>query len=307
MSDFWKGKRVICTGGTGFLGSHLVPKLKAAGAWVSAMSSKTYDLRDEERADALMNRPCDVLFHLAANVGGIGYNQANPATLLWENAVMGLNVLRWTGARTKAVVVGTTCGYPRDCPVPFREEDFFSGYPERTNAPYGVAKRLLLAYLVALGKERGLDWCYAIPTNLYGERDCFDPERSHVIPALMRKMAEDPDEITVWGTGDATRDFLYAGDCAEGLMALAERGRGAVNLGSDHETSIRQLVWAVAHAMDWQGDIKWDGTKPDGQPRRRLDILRARCLGWEPRTSLADGLRRTANWYTMEREHGTVD
>lgn len=306
MSDFWQGKRVICTGGSGFLGSHLVPKLRKAGAEVFVAPSGDYDLRREVCGMELMRRPCDVLFHLAANVGGIGYNQAHPADLLWENAVMGLNVLRWTGARTKAVVVGTTCGYPRDCPVPFREGDFFSGYPERTNAPYGVAKRLLLAYLVALGKQRGLDWCYAIPTNLYGERDCFDPERSHVIPALMRKMMDSRGVITVWGTGKATRDFLYAGDCAEGLMLLAEKGKGAVNLGSGREISIYDLISEVAMAVNWDGAITWDDTKPDGQPRRCLDITRARSLGWEPRTTLADGLRRTAEWYRMEREHGTV-
>jgi len=302
MTDFWTGKRVVVTGGTGFLGGHLCAKLKRLGVRVHCVGGQSFDLLDEGQAWHLFEEiKTDVVFHLAANVGGIGYNQAHPATLLHQNAMMALNVLSALAImyenRVRVVLVGSTCAYPRDCPVPFKETSLFDGYPEGTNAPYGIAKRMMMVYADALGKQHGLNWTCAIPTNLYGERDCFDPDRSHVIPALMRKMAENPTEITVWGTGNATRDFLYAGDCADGLLALAERGQGVVNLGSGREIAINHLVLDIAEAMDWSGRIRWDESKPDGQPRRLLDITRARELGWSPKTPLAEGLQRTADWY----------
>lgn len=295
------GKRILVTGSGGFLGSHLMERLTRAGcSKLFAPRREDYDLRDPGQAQRMLKAAgdCDYLFHLAADVGGIGYNREWPAKLLRDNALMGLNVLSlaWQTCG-KLVVLGTTCSYPCRCPTPFREETIFDGYPEPTNAPYGVAKRLLLVYLEALERQHGARWVYAMPTNLYGERDHFEDDRSHVIPALVKRFLAAEGEVTVWGTGQATRDFLYAGDAARGLCLLAEKGHGAVNLGSNRETSIRELVDLIAGATGYKGAVRWDASKPDGQPRRLLHTAKAKSFGFEPQISLEEGLKRTVEWY----------
>ena len=281
----WSGKRVTVTGGAGFLGSYVVQKLRSQDAEVFVPRSRDYDLTREEAAQRMyQDAQPSVLIHLAATVGGIGANQKNPGLFFHENAAMGLHVVegaRAYGKLNKLVIIGTTCSYPKFCPVPFREEDLWNGYPEETNAPYGIAKRSLLAMAWAYRQEYGLNAIYLIPANLYGPGDNFDPESSHVIPALVRKFVEAREAGTpavhAWGTGSASREFLYAGDAADGILLAAAKYDGAdhVNLATGREITIRDLSGLIAKLTGYAGSTVWDPTKPDGQPRRCLEIGRA--------------------------------
>ena len=295
--------RVLVTGGGGFLGSHLVERLEARGDDVFTARSRDYDLTAGPDAARLFGdaRP-ELVFHLAAEVGGIGANRANPGRYWYANLVMGAHVLeqaRLHGVR-KLVIAGTVCAYPKHTPVPFREEELWNGYPEETNAPYGVAKKAVLVGAQAYREQYGLDAVFLLPANLYGPRDNFDLETSHVIPALIRKMLAGEGEVVLWGDGSPTREFLYVEDCAEGLLLAAEHYDGAepVNLGTGVEISIRELAETIAEATGFDGEIVWDASMPNGQPRRSLDTTRARELfGFEARTPLREGLERTVAWY----------
>jgi len=305
---FWGNRRVVVTGGHGFLGSFVVEKLRAAGCCeLITPPSRDYDLR--EKTDALRlyrdARP-DIFVHLAAVVGGIGANRANPGRFFYENAAMGLNVIeagRVVGVE-KFVCLGTICSYPKFTPVPFREENFWGGYPEETNAPYGLAKKMLLVQLQGYREQYGMNGIYLTPVNLYGPRDNFDLENSHVIPALIRKCWEarqsGAGEIVAWGTGQATREFLYVEDAAEAIVLAAEKYSkpDPVNLGSGHEISIRDLLEQIRLLAGFEGAVRWDASKPDGQPRRSLDTSRAMAeFGWRAKTLLQEGLRRTVHWF----------
>jgi GDP-L-fucose synthase len=309
---FWETRRVVVTGGHGFLGSFVVDKLRAAGAKEVVVSrSEKHDLRIQIEALRLYTdtRP-DIVIHLAAVVGGIGANRKNPGLFFYDNAIMGLNVIeaaRISGIE-KFVCAGTICSYPKFTPVPFREEDFWNGYPEETNAPYGLAKKMLLVQLQAYREQYGFNGIYLTPVNLYGPRDNFDLESSHVIPALIRKCIEakqsDAPEIVAWGTGDATREFLYVEDAAEAIVLAAEKYSkpDLVNLGSGEEISVRDLLEMIRTMVGARGAVRWDHTKPDGQPRRSLDTSRAaREFGWRAKTSLRDGLKETIEWFTTDR------
>ncbi len=294
---------VLVTGGGGFLGSHLVELLEAKGHDVFAARRRDYDLTHERDTARLFgDAQPELVFHLAAEVGGIGANRANPGRYWYANLQMGVNVLE--NARLheleKLVIVGTVCAYPKFTPVPFHEEDLWSGYPEETNAPYGIAKKTLLVGAQAYREQYGLDTIFLLPTNLYGPRDNFDLETSHVIPALIRKMLAGDDEIVLWGDGTPTREYLYVEDAAEGLLLAAERYDGAepVNLGTGVETSIRETAELVAEIVGFEGRISWDPSMPNGQPRRSLDASRATDLfGFEARTPLREGLEKTVAWY----------
>ncbi len=308
----WQGRQVIVTGGAGFLGSALVDCLRAAAAEVFVPRHADYDLIDPAASARLFsNVQPQVVFHLAATVGGIGANRASPGEFFYENMAMGLNIVeqaRRYGRLEKLVVVGTTCSYPGDAPVPIKEADLWSGYPEPTNAPYGVAKRALLVMAQAYRAQYGLSTIYLIPANLYGPGDNADPETSHVIPALIRKcveaVEEGRDEIVAWGDGSPTREFLHVKDAARGLMLAAERYSGAepVNLGSGQEISIRDLLTQIAALAGYHGRIIWDTAKPGGQRRRRLDVSRAKeAFGFEAQVPLVEGLRDTIEWYRASR------
>jgi GDP-L-fucose synthase len=295
--------RALVTGGGGFLGSHLVERLEADGYDVVAARSADYDLTSmEDTARMYGDAAPELVFHLAAEVGGIGANRANPGRYWYANLMMGANVLEQARIHEtpKLVIVGTVCAYPKLAPVPFSETDLWEGYPEETNAPYGVAKKTILVGAQAYREQYGLNGVFLLPTNLYGPRDNFDLETSHVIPALIRKMLESEDEVVLWGDGSPTREFLYVEDCVEGLVLAAERydGPEPVNLGASKEISIRDLAELVADVTGFAGRIVWDTTKPGGQPRRSVDASRARELfGFEAHTSLREGLERTVAWY----------
>jgi GDP-L-fucose synthase len=306
------GRRVLVTGGAGFLGSFVVEGLRARGVGeVVVPRRRDYDLVEKGACRRLLadSRP-DLVFHLAAQVGGIGANRENPGRYLYENAMMGLNVLeecRLAGI-AKTVIAGTICAYPKFAPVPFREDDLWNGYPEETNAPYGIAKKLILVQSQAYRAQYGMNSCMLFPVNLYGPRDNFDLRSSHVIPAMIRKCLSARDrgeaEIVLWGDGSPTREFLYVEDAAEGLILAAERydESDPVNLGSGEEISIRDLAQAVAAATGFRGGITWDTSQPNGQPRRRLDVTRAReRFGFSARTPFAEGLRKTIAWYESTR------
>ena len=301
-------KRIVVTGGGGFLGSFVVDQLRQRGCrQVFVPRRKDYDLTTEAGVERMFSgaRP-EVLFHLAAVVGGIGANRENPGRFFYENAIIGLHLIeaaRRHGVE-KTVVVGTVCAYPKFTPVPFREEDLWNGYPEETNAPYGIAKKALLVQCQSYRQQYGMDAIYLLPVNLYGPRDNFDLETSHVIPALIRKCLEakrsGAREIVAWGDGSPTREFLYAADAAEGLVLAAEKYSGSepVNLGSGQEVPIKELTETIASLCGFEGRIVWDTTKPNGQPRRCLDTSRAeRLFGFRAGTTLQTGLRQTIDWY----------
>jgi GDP-L-fucose synthase len=297
------GVSVLVTGGAGFLGSHLVERLEAAGRDVFVPRSSDYDLtRQDDVARLFADAEPELVFHLAAEVGGIGANRANPGRYWFANLAMGVNVIeqsRIAGVR-KLVVAGTVCAYPKHTPVPFHEEDLWNGYPEETNAPYGIAKKTLLVGAQAYREQYGLDTVFLLPANLYGPRDNFHTTNAHVIADLIRKMDDRPEQVVLWGDGSPTREFLYVDDCAEALVLAAERYDGAepVNLGTGEEISIRALADLVAELTGFEGEMVWDGSKPNGQPRRKLDTSKAEELfGFHAQTRLRDGLERTIAWY----------
>jgi len=298
--------RVLVTGGAGFLGSHVVPLLEKRGHDVTVPRSADHDLRREADVARLFGdtRP-EVVLHLAALAGGIGANRAEPGRFWYENLLMGAYVLeqsRLAGVQ-KLVTLGTICEYPKHTPVPFREEELWNGYPEETNAPYGIAKKAHLVGGQAYREQYGMDVIHLLPVNLYGPGDNFDLETSHVIPALIRKMLESPERIELWGDGSPTREFLYVADCAEGIVLATERydGAGPVNLGSGDEISIRDLVELVADVVGFRGGVHWDASMPNGQPRRCLDTSKAEALfGFRAKVALREGIERTVAWYRAE-------
>ncbi|MGC8666896.1 MAG: GDP-L-fucose synthase family protein [Chthonomonadales bacterium] len=304
----WGSQRVVVTGGAGFLGSFVVEKLKARGCRdIFVPRSREYDLRDRDAVIRLyQDAHPTMVIHLAAVVGGIGANRANPGRFFYDNAIMGIQLMEYARQYqvAKFVAVGTICAYPKFTPVPFKEDDLWNGYPEETNAPYGLAKKMMLVQAQSYRAQYGFNAIYLLPVNLYGPRDNFDLETSHVIPALIRKCAEavhlGKDEIVLWGDGSPTREFLYVEDAAEGILLAAERYDGPlpVNLGSGEEIAIRDLANLVARKMDFRGRITWDTSKPNGQPRRCLDVSRAeRLFGFRAQTPFEQGLERTIAWY----------
>ncbi len=311
LVSYWRTKRVLVTGGAGFLGTFVTEKLKARNcADVIVPRSRDYDLVDMEAVRRLCReaRP-DLVIHLAARVGGIGANRARPGTFFYDNLLMGVQMMeaaRQIGVE-KFVAIGTICAYPKFAPVPFKEEGLWIGYPEETNAPYGLAKKILLVQAQAYRQQYGFNAIYLLPVNLYGPRDNFDLETSHVIPALIRKCVEARDagtNVTVWGTGRPTREFLYVDDAAEGILLAAERYNkpDPVNLGAGFEISIHDLVHMIARLVGFEGEIIWDSSKPDGQPRRMTDTMKAeRDFGFRSTTTLEAGLRRTIAWYLATR------
>jgi GDP-L-fucose synthase len=308
MEMQWQNKRTVVTGGAGFLGSFVVEKLKERGCrHVSVPRSKDFDLRDRDAIVRLFRetKP-EIVLHLAAVVGGIGANRANPGRFFYDNAIMGIQLM--DHARQfqveKFVALGTVCSYPKFTNVPFREDDLWNGYPEETNAPYGLAKKMLLVQAQAYRAQYDFNAIFLLPVNLYGPRDNFDLETSHVIPALIRKCVEAKvnrrGEIVLWGDGSASREFLYVEDAAEGILLAAERYNGSepVNLGTGEEITIRNLAFLIAEEVGFSGRIIWDVTQPNGQPRRCLDVTRAReCLGFQAKYSFRQGLRATIDWY----------
>jgi GDP-L-fucose synthase len=309
---FWNRKRVVLTGGAGFLGSFVAERLEREGCSdVVIPRSADYDLRDGAAIRRLLQdaRP-DIVLHLAARVGGIGANQAHPAEFFYDNLMMGTQLMHesWVAGVAKFLAAGTVCAYPHSAPVPFREADLWEGYPESTNAPYGLAKKMLLVQAQAYRQQYGFNAIFLLPVNLYGPRDNFDPASSHVIPAVIRKCLDARDQgagsISIWGTGRATREFLYVEDAAEALVLAAERYDDGepMNIGAGREISIADLVSTVARLTGFEGQILWDASKPDGQPRRALDVTRARdFLGFTASTPFDDGLRKTIDWYERHR------
>ena len=314
--SFWVEKTVLVTGGAGFLGSFVIDKLRALGcANIIVPRSKEHDLRDRDViVDLYRHHRPDVVIHLAAVVGGIGANRENPGRFFYDNAIMGIQLMEYARQYGvgKFVALGTVCAYPKFTPVPFNESEFWNGYPEETNAPYGLAKKMMLVQAQAYRQQYGLNSIYLVPVNLYGPKDNFDLDSSHVIPAMIRKCVEAKmagrSEIVLWGDGSPTREFLYVEDAAEGIVLAAERydGDAPVNLGSGQEISIRNLAQLIAEEVGFLGRIIWDATKPNGQPRRCLDVSRAEKLfGFRAVWPFREGIRRTVAWYTSQpcREH----
>jgi GDP-L-fucose synthase len=315
-SQFWQHRKVCVTGGGGFLGRFVLAELSRRGAQQVFAPRKTdYDLVQPGAAERLL-ADCqpDLILHMAAHVGGIGANRAHPAEFFYENLMMGVQLMHaaWKQNVGKFVAVGTICSYPKFTPLPFREEDLWNGYPEETNAPYGLAKKTLLVMAQAYRQQYGFNAIYLMPVNLYGPYDNFDLESSHVIPAMMRKfiaaVERGQTEVVLWGDGSPTREFLYAADAAEGILLAAECYDGAepVNLGSGQEISIRELAGLLARLTGFEGKIVWDTTRPNGQPRRALDVSRAeKAFGFHARTGFEAGLRETIRWYRQEGAHGS--
>ena len=307
QSPFWSGKRVTITGGRGFLGRQVVRLVESLGASVSTFSSAEYNLTKQADVTRMYEtlRP-EIVIHLAARVGGIGANRDNPGSFFYENAMMGIEVMEQARHHdvNKFVQVGTVCAYPKFAPIPFSEDDLWNGYPEETNAPYGLAKKMLLVQAQAYREQYGFNGIYLLPVNLYGPGDNIDLHNSHVIPAMIRKCLEARDanapSVEVWGTGSPTREFLYVGDAARAIVLATERYDKSepVNIGSSEEISIKDLIELIAELTEFRGKIVWDRTKPDGQPRRKLNVERAwKEFGFRSSTAFRDGLRETIRWY----------
>lgn len=306
MTSFWTGKRVLVTGGAGFLGSHIVAKLKERGvADIVIPRSSEYDLRIRSNCEKIVQN-IDIVIHLAAVVGGIGYNREIPGTMFYDNILMGTHMMeesRKAGVK-KFVAIGTICAYPKFAPVPFKEDDLWNGYPEETNAPYGLAKKMLLVQSTAYRAQYNFDSIFLLPVNLYGPGDNFSEKSSHVIPSLIKKFIQAKTQnlpsVEVWGTGKATREFLYVEDCAEGILLATEKydKSDPVNLGAGFEISIKDLAEKIKSIVGYHGKLVWDTTKPDGQPRRMLDVSRAKAeFGFKASTDFDIGLEKTINWY----------
>jgi GDP-L-fucose synthase len=304
--SFWGNKNVLVTGGTGFLGKHVISKLKERNPKsINAIGSKDFDLRNINEARKAV-KGIDVVIHLAANVGGIGYNMEKPADLFEDNLLMGVNMMkasRESGVK-KYVAVGTICSYPKFASIPFKEESLFTGYPEETNAPYGLAKLMQLVQAQSYRKQYGFNAIFLLPVNLYGPGDNFNPNSSHVVPALIKKFidakSKSKKEVVVWGTGKATREFLYVEDAAEAIVLAAEKfdKSDPVNIGASFEISIKELATLVKELTEFKGNLVWDKTKPDGQPRRKLDTTRAKKeFGFTSKVEFEEGLRKTIDWY----------
>jgi GDP-L-fucose synthase len=316
--EFWGSRRVLVTGGNGFLGSHILDRLEKLGArHVVAPTVAEYDLTDSDAVRRVVgdSRP-DVVIHLAAEVGGIGANREKPGRFFYANMVMGVHLIeeaRRAGVE-KFVQLGTICAYPKHTPVPFRESDLWNGYPEETNAPYGIAKKALLVQLQAYRQQYGFEGIYLLPVNLYGPRDNFDPASSHVIPALVRKMVEAVEqgrnEVELWGTGEASREFLYVDDCARAVLLAAEHYSEPepVNVGTGREVTIRELAGQIAAVVGFDGRLVYDDSKPDGQPRRCLDTTRAlQAFGFRASVPFVEGLRQTIEWFRAHRKTTTTN
>ncbi len=309
MSKFWKDKKVLLTGGSGFLGSVIAKKLRKLGVSPIIPRSVDQDLRKQEVVKKVV-KDIDIIIHAAGNVGGIGYNREHPGTLFYDNLIMGVQLMeeaRLAGVK-KFVAIGTICAYPKFTPVPFKEENIWDGYPEETNAPYGLAKKMLLVQSQAYRDEFNFNSIFVLPVNLYGPGDNFNPESSHVIPALIKKFIDaidtGSDSVVVWGSGKATREFLFVDDCAVGIIKAAEKYNKSnpVNLGSSFEISIKDLADLIAKLTGFKGKIIWDKAKPDGQPRRKLDTKKAKKeFGFGSQISFEVGLKRTVEWYKKIR------
>lgn len=308
---FWKGRRVVVTGGAGFLGQAVVRSLKRRGCKeIFVPRSREYDLRSLPAIKRMLKKATpDIVLHLAAVVGGIGANRANPGSFFYDNIMMGVQLINqaYRSGVQKFVAVGTICAYPKFTPVPFKEKDLWNGYPEETNAPYGLAKKMLLVQSQAYRQQYGFNSIFLLPVNLYGPGDNFSPQSSHVIPALIKKCIDaqrsGDDHIVVWGSGRATREFLYVDDAALGVVLAAEKYNSSepVNLGAGFEISVKDLVKKIVRLTGFKGKVIWDRSKPDGQPRRRLDISRAKKeFGFKAKTDLMTGLKRTIQWYKTQ-------
>lgn len=305
-NTFWHNKNVLVTGGAGFLGSYIVAALKKRNPGkIIVPRAKTHDLRDLNVCKDLAKKS-DIIIHAAAKVGGIGFNMVNPGELFYDNLIMGSQLIEESRKANveKFIAIGTICAYPKFTPIPFKEENIWDGYPEETNAPYGLAKKMLLVQLQAYEKQYSFNGIYLLPTNLYGPGDNFDPRSSHVVPAMIKKFVDaklrNDKHVVVWGTGKATREFVYVEDCAEAIILAAERYNkpDPVNIGSSFEISIKELAELIKKIVGFEGEIIWDATKPDGQPRRKLDTHRAeKEFGFKAKTSFSEGLKKTVDWY----------